>query len=717
VQRTLPASYRAFIEGRHVLVHHDGPRLAISARGFWVGGFLSLLLAGGAPYVTMAMRATPLAFDFTTVGAICLFVILAGAGNGVLKLTARHPRAADWLAILVPGVIAGYYSLAGEANLDSPAFLINAFFASTAVLNACVVRRGASLALNRAELTLVYVMLLVVSSLCTMGMSQQLLPALSAFYYYASPENKWVERLLPHLPERVLVQGQGPAQAFFEGVGAEADVSYGAWVEPLVWWGVFLAALYVCMICIAVILRRQWVDRERLPYPLMQVGAMLISGDRHDRVRNGLLFHPSTWIGASLPLVAGGLRGLQAYMPAVPDPVLSWSLPILGGMRASVHFAMVGFSYLINTQVAASIWIFHLLAKAQAQIYNVTGLSKDQTFVYSVSQHPLLAYQGGGALIAMVLLGLWMGRGHLKQVWGKAIGRSPEVDDGDEILSYRTAVVGLATSMVVMVGWLWLMGTAVWVGCAFIVVALLIFIGLSRVIAEAGLAAVRAPMIAPDLITQGLGSQLVGATGTVNLSLAYVWSADIRIFLMAIVVNSLKLTEGMDLRSRRFLFGGIVLALFVGAIGSCWMVFHLVHDYGGINLDQWRFKSGPMTIFNQAIRALDQPGVYWPGWAAFSGGGVVMLLLSWARYRLPWWPLHPIGLPVSANMLMQFLWFSVFVAWAIKSLVLRFGGPSTYRKSQRFFLGLIMGEALINGLWVAIDFLTGRMGNVVLAVG
>jgi hypothetical protein len=124
-----------------------------------------------------------------------------------------------------------------------------------------------------------------------------------------------------------------------------------------------------------------------------------------------------------------------------------------------------------------------------------------------------------------------------------------------------------------------------------------------------------------------------------------------------------------------------------------------------------------MTIFNQAIRALDQPGVYWPGWAAFSGGGVMMLLLSWARYRLPWWPLHPIGLPVSANMLMQYLWFSVFVAWAIKSLVLRFGGPATYRKSQRFFLGLIMGEALINGLWVAIDFLTGRMGNVVLAVG
>ena len=72
MQRTLPASYRAFIEGRHVLVHHDGPRLAISARGFWGGGFLSLLLAGGAPYVTMAMRATPLACNVAIVTSLIL---------------------------------------------------------------------------------------------------------------------------------------------------------------------------------------------------------------------------------------------------------------------------------------------------------------------------------------------------------------------------------------------------------------------------------------------------------------------------------------------------------------------------------------------------------------------------------------------------------------------------------------------------------------------
>ncbi|MEE2657247.1 MAG: hypothetical protein VX733_02005 [Candidatus Latescibacterota bacterium] len=46
----------------------------------------------------------------------------------------------------------------------------------------------------------------------------------------------------------------------------------------------------------------------------------------------------------------------------------------------------------------------------------------------------------------------------------------------------------------------------------FIVLALLIFIGITRIVSEAGLAAVRAPMIAPDLTIMGLGSGRGGSS-------------------------------------------------------------------------------------------------------------------------------------------------------------------------------------------------------------
>ena len=54
---------------------------------------------------------------------------------------------------------------------------------------------------------------------------------------------------------------------------------------------------------------------------------------------------------------------------------------------------------------------------------------------------------------------------------------------------------------------------------------------------------------------QGLGSQLVGANGVFNLSLAYIWCGDIRIFVMAVLANGLKLIEEMDRKSRRYVFG------------------------------------------------------------------------------------------------------------------------------------------------------------------
>ena len=83
----------------------------------------------------------------------------------------------------------------------------------------------------------------------------------------------------------------------------------------------------------------------------------------------------------------------------------------------------------------------------------------------------------------------------MQDVFLKAVGRAPQIDDADEILSYRSAVIGSCGGLLVMTGWLWLMGTPLWVSIAFTGVAVLIFIGVTRIVVEAGLAVVRTPMI------------------------------------------------------------------------------------------------------------------------------------------------------------------------------------------------------------------------------
>jgi hypothetical protein len=54
---------------------------------------------------------------------------------------------------------------------------------------------------------------------------------------------------------------------------------------------------------------------------------------------------------------------------------------------------------------------------------------------------------------------------------------------------------------------------------------------------------------------------------------------------------------------------------------------------------------------------------------------------------------------------------SIFIAWMIKSAVLRYGGPRWYRKTLPFFLGMILGQYISGGMWIIIDGFTGMTDN------
>ena len=57
------------------------------------------------------------------------------------------------------------------------------------------------------------------------------------------------------------------------------------------------------------------------------------------------------------------------------------------------------------------------------------------------------------------------------------------------------------------------------------------------------------------------------------------------------------------------------------------------------------------------------------------------------------------------------VWFSVFIAWLLKAMILRYGGPRLYLRLRPFFLGLILGALGSGGIWLVIDALTGMTGN------
>jgi len=711
----IPEDFRRYLSlrGASVTREEEATHQPLTLRALGVGAFLSLFLGVGSNYADIVIKGSYMTLDFSTPGAIFIFLILVGLLNAIFKLTARR-----WLvsalafAAVSAAFFIGYYPYDAMPLYD-PGVLFSSFAVVALLANTVLAIQGRNLALNRSELIVVYIMLIIVASLATMGLCETILPVIAGVFYFANPENKWEELLFPHLPREILVDDGTGMQAFFEGFEtATFAVPYHLWIRPMLMWGIFLLALYVTMICLVVILRRQWMDRERLSYPLVQAAQAIIREEDAGSIVNPFFKRRVVWAGAALPIVVGLFTGLNKHLGGWPTITTAWTFPIYGGqaINMTLSFAVLGFSYLIGPDIALGIWGFALLSKVEKMAFVSHGVTKQQD-VWSVAVSELLNYQGLGALIVFVMLGLWVGREHLGQVARKFLGRPSELSDDDEIMSYRAAVLGCLTGVVTMILWFTYLDTPLWASTVFIALALIIFTGLSRVVAESGVAAIISPMIAPDFMVYGLGSKLLGAHAITNFSFSYIFAADVRVFLMGLCANGLKLIEGMNKQSRRTVFWAILIAICIGSAGSLYTVLHLAYRDGGINSSGWFFTNMPKIIYQTAARGLEGEGVYWPGMAFVGIGGAGMVALTWLRQRFLWWPLHPIGFPIMTSWIVDWMWFSVFLAWAVKVTILKYGGAPLFARSRYFFLGMIAGRMLITGFWLVVDYLTGTVSN------
>ena len=192
---------------------------------------------------------------------------------------------------------------------------------------------------------------------------------------------------------------------------------------------------------------------------------------------------------------------------------------------------MIGFAYLINLDIAFSLWFFNTIAKLIRGGLGVLGVGSTEKLVYGAASEPILAHQGQGAMIVLVAFGLWVGREHLRDVLRKAFRSDNRIDDSGEMLSYRAAVLTWLSGVAVMTIWLWQSGLPLWAAFLTLMLAILIFVGLTRVVVEGGVAAAVGPMISPTVLVSAVGSSAIGPAGIVGLAYTFVWAADIRTFV------------------------------------------------------------------------------------------------------------------------------------------------------------------------------------------
>ena len=71
-----------------------------------------------------------------------------------------------------------------------------------------------------------------------------------------------------YLPDWLIVSDQRHAVFwFYEGLPTNSAIPWYDWIIPMGWWGTFFLALFFLSSSLMVILRKQWIERERLTFP------------------------------------------------------------------------------------------------------------------------------------------------------------------------------------------------------------------------------------------------------------------------------------------------------------------------------------------------------------------------------------------------------------------------------------------------------------------
>jgi len=618
-------------------------------------------------------------------------VLIGLLGSAVVTLWIHH-------AELILGGMRGHSAL---ANTSIPVGAFTALFVLI-VANLAVRAVLPRFALSQGELITAYVMMAASTVLASSGGIHFLIPTLAAAFHFATPENHWDE-FHQYIPTWLAPRDRAALDAFYVG-GAPVPVE--AWLTPFLVWGGFFFALAFATLCLSALLRREWVDHERLTFPTVVVPLELTDPQQ------SLLRSKVMWIGFGIAFAIGTVNNLHLNFPEIPGlhvrnedvsqylPGFPWNA--IEYLPVGFYPFVIGIAYILSLEVTFSYWFFYLLTKielvgAAAAGWRLPGAPVD-------SAVPYISYQGAGAFLAIPIISLWLARDYLKQVGRQVLGLSREVPGATiEPLPYRWAAIGLTASFGAMVWVAYAAGMNLVPALLLLGVALLYIMAATRIRAEAGNAWLFGPQVDPNtLITETFGAgYLRPADLTIMAYLRFMSTYDLRCLSMPHQLDGFRMAGTAGIPMRKLvpaMLGAIALVIAVGFWGGLAIWYHLG---AASKTDYWRTYMGqmPFVSLHSYLQSPPRPNY---GGAAFAGiGFLATCLLAFMRARYVWFPFHPVGYAMANTELWGQLPVPFFIAWATKSLVLRYGGMRLYRASLPFFLGLIVGD-FVNGAFYTI---------------
>ena len=560
------------------------------------------------------------------------------------------------------------------------------------------------LALRSGELLTIYYMLCIASFIGGHDLMQVLASHLGQAFWFATPENEW-KVFQGYLPTWLTAHEKIALTGLYEdktGFSLSEYIGYiKSWSPIILAWSGFLTVLVFVMFCLNVIIRKQWMDNEKLTYPVVRLPLELVG----DAGSLSFLKNRMVIIGFAITAFINLLNGFAFIYPSIPSiPVKardvsylfassSWSA--VGWQPVSFYPFAIGLGFLIPLDLSFSCWFFYIFYKILLVIGKVTGLATG-----AASFHP--NEQMLGAYLAVLGVALWRCRRYLFSVF-LSLFRSTQ-EDKDEPMRYRSAILGVIVGFSLLVAFSVKAGMSLWVALIFFALYFAISISVTRLRAELGTPVHDLWSVGstgPDtFITTVFGTRRFNPTTLSVLTLYYGFNRDYRGHAMPHQLESFKIAENLNLSMKRFVYATIIAAFF-GSVSSLWAFLHSYckTGFGGgfgwegfSRLQRWFFY--PSSPDYSSLEFL-------------SFGAVFTIIMMIVRFRFIWFPFHPLGYALAPSWSMNLIWMPIFISWLVKLFVLRYGGLKVLRRFNFLFLGLILGELIIGGFWTLIGIFLG----------
>ena len=599
-------------------------------------------------------------------GAICVLLLVV-LGNGIFRWTARR-------------------ALRGRRDAES---------------------RAARWPLSRREVLLVFLLLMVMAAVPGQEFAQHVYLNNLGIVQYTMPEIAPPDLYLDGLNE-LLVTTKNPDDPVirwaYEGLPPGGEIPYRQWIRPLLMWTPFWFALYLVIACFAAILAPRWEDEEKVLYPLVQV-PVEVAG-RAERYEKPLLKNVMLWVCFGLSSGLYIVKGLHTYFPAVPDIKLQERLgavvgggPLVAYNGLPLHFypEMVGIAYLLTSEVGFSLWFFYQLRIAESAIRNGLGLW--------TGHHQFFEFQCIGGYLVLGIALLWSARHHFAAVLRHAFVGGPEPGDGSKPQPYRPATYGLILGLGFIFWWCTRMGLSLpWALLQYLLLPVVSMV-VSRVICEAGMFIYSSPFRLDEAIFGIFGTQRIGARNVALMTMGS-W-AQIRstaTMNMPTIFQGFKIGSLMGL-SRPQLLWAMVGSIWVAILASHVVSPYVIYKWSIPKLGWWPSGSSLNTTTRLASFIKNPTTMGADEWAGLGLGSGLTLLLVAMRTRFAWWPFHPLGFVAWLGWPIDRYWLSIFIGWALKGAVLRFGGFDLFRRLRPGAFGLILGICFVLTLWIVLHFI------------